>query len=144
MKTSSVAADILSWSWPTSVTARPLWATFISPLLLGSVDPFSTPPVHFLRLPPSHLSNGGIVLMDYPKQQRGRLSCHSTFTPPLRSDPLHPSVCNTSGNMHFLSLFFLNFPLSCCPGNNPLRFEEKPFRLDWPCSGGSLLLCPSK
>lgn len=71
----------------------------------GSVNPFCTPPVHFLWPPPSHLSNGGIVLMDGPKQQRGRHSCHSTFTPPLHSYPLHPSVCNRSGNMPFFFTF---------------------------------------
>lgn len=73
----------------------------------GSVNPFCTPLVHFLWPPPSHLSNGGIVLMDCPKQQRGGHSCHSTSTPPLHSYPLHPSVCNRSGNMH--SFFFFTF-----------------------------------
>ncbi len=112
-------------------------------LPFGSVNPFCTPPVHFLWPPPPHLSNGGIVLMDCPKQQRGRHYCHSTFTPPLHSYPLHPSVSNRSGNMHSVFFFFLNFPLSCRPGN-PLRFEEKLFHLDWPSSRGSLLLCHSK
>lgn len=110
-------------------------------LPFGSVNPFRTPAVHFLWPPPPHLSNGGIVLMDCPKQQRGRHSCHSTFTSPLHSYPLHPLVCNRSGNMHSVFCFFFSsyFPLSCRPGN-PLWFGEKLFQFDWP----SLLLCHSK
>lgn len=111
IKTSSVTVDILPWSWPTSVAACPLLVTCISPLPFGSVNPFCTPPVHFLWPPPPHVSNGGIVLMDCPKQQRGRRFCHSTFTPPLHSYPLHPSVCNRSGNMHS-AFFLLSFVLS--------------------------------
>lgn len=86
-------------------------------LPFGLVNPFCTPPVHFLWPPPPHLSNGGIVLMDCPKQQRGSHYCHSTFTPPLHSYPLHPSVYNRSGNIFFF--FFLpSFVLS--PRQPPL------------------------
>lgn len=35
----------------------------------GSANPFCTPLVHFPWPPPSHLSNGGIVLMDRPKRR---------------------------------------------------------------------------
>ncbi|MEQ2222823.1 hypothetical protein ILYODFUR_030429 [Ilyodon furcidens] len=64
----------------------------------GSFNPFCTPLIHFLWPPPSHLSNGGIVLMDCPKQQRGRHYSHSTSLP-LYSYPSDPSVSYRSGNM---------------------------------------------
>lgn len=89
-----------------------------------SANPFCTPLVHFLWPPPSHLFNGRIVLMDCPEQQRDRHSCHSTFTPPLCSYPLHPSFCDRSGNMHSV----LYFPLSCRPGN-PHWFGKKTVSL---------------
>lgn len=116
IKTSFVAADILPWLRPTSVTVCPVTHIHFS-LPSESVNPFCTPPVHFLWLPPSHLSNGGIVLMDCPKQQRGGQSCHSTSTPPLHSCPLHPSVCNRSGNMHSVFFAFLCLVAQATPSS---------------------------
>lgn len=111
-KTLFVAVGIRSWFWPIFVT--------VCPLSVRLVNPLCTPLVHFLWPPPSHLSNGRIVLMDCPKQQRGRHSCHSTFTPPLHSYPLHPSVCNRSGNMHF----FLKLSFVLSPRQPPLVWKE--------------------
>ena len=112
-----VDKNILCDSWYPTLVLTHLCRSLSSfshihfPLPFGSVNPFCTPPVHFLWPPPPHVSNGGIVLMDCPKQQRSRRSCHSTFTPPLHSYPLHPSVCNRSGNMHS-EFFLLSFVLS--------------------------------
>lgn len=110
-----VDKNILCGSWYTILTLTHLRDSLSSlshmhfSLPFGSVNPFCTPPVHFLWPPPPHLSNGGIVLMDCSKQQRGRRSCHSTFTHPLHSYPLHPSVCNRSGNMQNTLYFYFTF-----------------------------------
>ncbi len=106
--------------------------SFLPPLWISQPCLYPSGP---FRPPPPHLSNGGIVLMDCPKQQRGRRSCHSTFTPPLHSTPVL-SILLSAAEVETCTLCFFYFPLSCRPGN-PLRFEEKLFHLDWPSSRGS-------